>query len=493
MMKNPARQIRVCWFACALLLMSFAAPVTATPNQALRRYPYLTDLVGSYVTINWATDRSEEYAFVRWGKFGSESCDAHTTAAVRTNIQVNSILQYQWKAQLTLEPDTRYCYRVYLGADPALDLLGSDPTPAFFTQLPVGSTKPFQFAVIGDWGAVDDQGDNPHLSNLLQQMAASGARFALTTGDNANPSGTQANYGDLLQHGAGLSVIFGPAFWAKVGSGLPLFPTMGNHGFTVSGANHPHLLNWPQDRAVELSQGRYQKDHYCCLNGTLPADYPSAWYAFDAGIARFYVLQSAWADLNIGNADPYRNDYDYHWAPSAAQYQWLQADLEQNPRSLKFAFFQYPLYSDTSTEPSDTLLQGPASLEGLLSRYQVQIAFNGHSHTYQRFHKLHSGSLISYVTGGGGDKLKPVGQHGCSVHAAFGIGWSASNGGSACGQASAPQAIEQVYHFLLVTVDNTNVTVTPIDELGRSFDIQHYDFAPIFAYSVYFPQIHTVQ
>jgi hypothetical protein len=35
-----------------------------------------------------------------------------------------------------------------------------------------------------------------------------------------------------------------------------------------------------------------------------------------------------------------------------------------------------------------------------------------------------------------------------------------------------------VYHFLLVSVDGTTVTVTPTDELGRTFDQQTYDFAP---------------
>jgi hypothetical protein len=34
-----------------------------------------------------------------------------------------------------------------------------------------------------------------------------------------------------------------------------------------------------------------------------------------------------------------------------------------------------------------------------------------------------------------------------------------------------------VYHFLLVTVDGTQVTVTPTDELGRTFDVQTYDFS----------------
>ena len=56
------------------------------------------------------------------------------------------------------------------------------------------------------------------------------------------------------------------------------------------------------------------------------SSYPSTWYAFDAGVARFYVLETAWADGNPGLADSYTNDYDTHWAPSTPQYQWLEQD-----------------------------------------------------------------------------------------------------------------------------------------------------------------------
>ena len=50
------------------------------------------------------------------------------------------------------------------------------------------------------------------------------------------------------------------------------------------------------------SGGRYTRDTYCCVYGSTSANYPSAWYAFDAGNARFYVLQAAWADTNVGPA-----------------------------------------------------------------------------------------------------------------------------------------------------------------------------------------------
>jgi hypothetical protein len=35
-----------------------------------------------------------------------------------------------------------------------------------------------------------------------------------------------------------------------------------------------------------------------------------------------------------------------------------------------------------------------------------------------------------------------------------------------------------VYHFLLVTVNGSTVTVRPTDETGRAFDVQTYAFSP---------------
>ncbi len=37
-----------------------------------------------------------------------------------------------------------------------------------------------------------------------------------------------------------------------------------------------------------------------------------------------------------------------------------------------------------------------------------------------------------------------------------------------------PTSSSQVFHFLLVTVNGYTVTVTPTDEIGRTFDIQTY-------------------
>jgi hypothetical protein len=449
------------------------AAAAPTYNSALRRYPYLTDVTGPYATINWATVDTSLNGYVRWGQSGVESCTAHTTPASATVILVNRIREYQWQANLNLRPNTRYCYRVYLDS---INLLGSDTSPVFWTQLPPSADQGFSFAVFGDWGMVDANGRNPDQANLIAQIARSSARFAVTTGDNGYPAGSQNNYGDLVQVGANLSGVFGRTFWKVAGATLPIFPAIGNHGLDRADTTHPHLVNWPQDRTVAASGGIYARETYCCLNGTQPGGYPSAWYAFDAGGARFYVLDAAWDDANLGTGTDYANDYAYHWQPGSEEYQWLARDLAAYPGTLKFAFLHYPFYSDDSTEPSDPYLQGAGSLEGLLARNGVGIAFSGHAHIYQR--NLPVNGLVSYVTGGGGGDVVPVGGRGCSAMDAYAIGWSYSNArGSACGSAPVPTSLSQVYHYLLVTVNGSQVRVAPTDSRGRTFDVRSYNFS----------------
>src|SRR6185295_5121466 len=115
----------------------------------LKRYPYLTDVVGSSATVNFGTDQSGTTAVVKWGASGG-SCTTNTATATRTSITVNSVAEYQWSATFAVTPNTQYCYRVYLGSS-QIDLLGSDASPTFSSQLPAGSGQSFSFAVFGDW------------------------------------------------------------------------------------------------------------------------------------------------------------------------------------------------------------------------------------------------------------------------------------------------------------------------------------------------------
>lgn len=442
---------------------------SAAPVSALKRYPYLTDVTTTSAVVNWGTSRSSSNGKLTWGPAGS-SCATNSATASRVSITVNGVSEYQWKAKATgLAATTSYCYRVYLGSSSQVNLLGTDASPTLKT-LP-SAPAPYSFAVLGDWGQSFANG-NPHQAALLTQLKGSGARFVVFTGDTGYPSGSQTNYGDLSATGSSISGVFAANFWGKVGATLPAYAAVGNHA-----PNSTFLTNWPETTLAAASGGRWAMETYPSVNGSTKKSYPSAWYAFNVGSARYYVLDATWDDNNLGSGTAYSDEYAAHWRQSSPEYRWLAADLAAHPGGVKFAFFHYPLYSNQSTEHSDTYLQGTASLEGLLSRNRVSIAFSGHAHVYERNLKPNANSVISYVTGGGGATLQSMGGSGCSAFNAYGLGWKAStNTGSACGAAPKPTTSSSVYHFLLVSVSGSTVTVRGVNETGAVFDSHSYIF-----------------
>lgn len=429
-----------------MVLAWSAVPLPAqAASPVLLRYPYLTDVTGSWAMVNLATDTQTPAPVVSWG-LASGDCSNPAQSVTATFVTAFLTNDKQFKAQLTgLQPNTAYCYRV---AQAGVDLLGS--APVFTSALASGASDPFTFAVIGDWGAgTTDE------SKVISQIAAAQPSFVVTVGDNVYNSGTQTEYGDINGGNA-----FAPQYWPQIGRTTPMFAAEGNHGFSGS---LPYFQNWPMDSTVAACAAagcKYVRETYCCVGtlGTSTKSYPSAWYAFDWGNSRFYILEGAWGDSTGG----YQGDFQGRWngpvagcAPCGTEQTWLANDLTTHSAAHKFAFFHYPLHSDNGSQSTDTYLDGPGGLEGLLASNGVHIVFNGHAHDYERNYPQIPGSpMLSYISGGGGD---PLG--GISGHSAF------------------DAYSKAVFHYLKVGVSGGTVTVTPIDENGATFDVQTYTFS----------------
>ena len=485
-------------------------------NPVLARAPYVTDLTQTSAVINWATNPNI-HGSVRYGPPGN--CTA--TVVPVGNGMVSQVrvspnptttyaprLDYQSSVPINgLSPGTTYCYEVFGSGASAVDLLPpSQPFQTFTTLDPVDvrSTTPLTFAVVGDFGETSNRGaandptaNNPSSVNTNQAaiqslMGSSGARFVVSVGDIAYNDGGNYNYGDLAQTGTSvgspslteISNIFGPSYWPLTG-GLPLFTAGGNHG------QNANLLNtWPEPATALSSSGTYAMQAYGSIDGTNPANYPSAWYAFSTGNVRFYLLDGSWTEANVGTASgtacpytagsatckAYQIDADVHFQPSSVEYQWLSSDLQAHPGGIKLAFFHYPLRSDNATQDSDVYVQ--QTLEPLLARNGVQIAFSGHAHDYERNLAVGPNTVISYVTGGGGGVISTVAGKGCSSWDAYAIGWTYGTGtGQKCGSAPVPTSDSMVYHFLKITIRGNTVVVDPVNAAGQVFDEQTYTFA----------------
>ena len=529
-----AGRVRVLVAVCvllapAILLVPRAGAATAT----LARYPYLTDLTSSSVEITWSTSSLDTSpGVVTYGAVGSTCATASVTAAKPPSTYSafgETTPYYQHSVVLAgLSPSTSYCYRVRSGSTSASTALLSEPPifPTTFTTLPAtGSTAPFSFDVVGDFGETSlTNGSplgtyNPYQDALDSQIAASArsstnpATFVVSTGDIAYSDGTPTNYGDL-NHAADRtggaaeqSNVFDARYWGKVGSALPLFATTGNHG-----RNGTFFSTWPTPANVAASGGAYSTNvGYPATDGLPAGNYASDWYAFTVGNVRFYLLDADWTDLSQtaypalgtacrnGTCPTYQAERDLHWQKQSAEYTWLANDLQRDAAdrgasALRVAFFHYPLRVDQNnwTTQQDVYLQnGPAnpdggagSLEALLSAGHVNLAFNGHAHLYER-NVPPAGGVISYVAGGGGGVPTNVAAtSACSSTDAYARGWDPTHAvGSSCGAPAGggtarPGTVAQAYSFLKVTVSGSDITVAPTDSTGAVFDQVTYRFAP---------------
>ena len=220
------------------------AVIPSTTPPVFRRQPYLTDTTPTSTMVNFASSTNTPMPVVRWD-LASGNCltpPNSVTAAFTVSFAgtVSGTTVFQDKATISgLSPNTLYCYRVFQNG---IDLKGSATT--FRTAPTNGSTAPFKFAVIGDWG----QGTAAQAS-VFSQIANGAPNFVMTVGDNVYTGGSNAEYGDLSGGN-----VFPAGYLPKLGGSVPIFAAQGNHGFTT---NLPYLQTFPQDANVSSSGGKF--------------------------------------------------------------------------------------------------------------------------------------------------------------------------------------------------------------------------------------------
>ena len=133
------------------------------------------------------------------------------------------------------------------------------------------------------------------------------------------------------------------------------------------------------------------------------------------------------------------------------------------------AFWHYPLYADSSGQPSDTFLQGgTGTLQGLLDQNNVAIVFNGHAHGYERNKPDAAGMVSATSSATAGPRSAP------SADAAPSTRTPSARAARIAAPAPAGLPNSEVYGFVKVTVNGRQVTVTPTSSTGRTYDQQIY-------------------
>ena len=323
-------------------LVAFAH--AATYDTHLTRAPYLTDLVGLHVIVNFATDQTGTAASVSYGPFDGTTCTLSSTQSCDALDRQGRKRQRVPVEGLAHAPERR---PVLLPACCSARPTCSAParSPVFTTQAAAGSTQPFSFAVFGDWGLVDANGNNPDQQNLLGTLAGSGVRFAVTTGDNGYPVGQPD---ELRRSPAGRRRRWARSsvarFWPVPGASVPLFTASGNHG--LSGTTHADLTNWPQDVAVvELGRPLSRTTSTAASTARRRRTTRVRGTRSTPGRARFYVL-----DVGLGRHQPRHGQRLRERLRGAlrtghARVRVAARRPQAHPSGLKFAFSHYPFYS----------------------------------------------------------------------------------------------------------------------------------------------------
>jgi hypothetical protein len=243
-----------------------------------------------------------------------------------------------------LTPATRYYYSVGSTTTP---LAGNDSAHFFATAPPVGAPVSLRIWTIGDAGF-----PGPDLDAVRDAYpaytATSHADLFLLLGDNAYPSGTDAQY---------QAALFDPH--AAMLRTTPVWSVVGNHEvFTSNSVTQvgPYFDMFSFPTAGEAGG---------VASGT------ESYYSFDYGNVHFIVLDSEQAPASS----------------STPMLTWLDADLAATTADWTIAMWHRPPYSRGLFHNSDVEvaeIRMRQFVVPVLESYGVDLILGGHSHNYER-------------------------------------------------------------------------------------------------------------
>ena len=175
----------------------------------------------------------------------------------------------------------------------------------------------WKFAAIGDYGAGTDR-----LQRVAGNLARSGAKLVITTGDNVYPSGRWQDYQKNWEPHMG-----------PVARSRNFMPALGNHDMYKDDLR-PYFSYFPH------------------LKG-------QAYYTFQQNNAQFYALDSD-QDLRAGSA----------------QHRWLEKSLAESKQPWKVVYLHYPMLG---SDP-ESYREIYDAVQPLLEKYGVQLVVAGEHH-----------------------------------------------------------------------------------------------------------------
>ncbi|MBC7570153.1 MAG: metallophosphoesterase [Spirosoma sp.] len=321
----------------------------AASAQSITRGPYWQVVTPTSAIVRWRTDQP-------------------TTGRVWFGTNVSQLTTFLRETQPTqehiltvsnLQPATRYAYAV--GYDETK--LASGPDYYLKTAPVAGTTLPIRLWVLGDFGNGSDNQKRVYES-FQKATTTRPADLWLWLGDNAYCCGIDDQYQRNIFD------VYGPTL-----RNTPFYPTPGNHDYNDNNVN----LNVDYYRAFTMPQ---KGEAGGLASGT------STYFSADYGNVHIISLD-AFAQQAADQKE--LND------STSVQVQWLKRDLVANKLPWTIVTFHHPLYTkgprDSDTEERMKLLR--ERLSPIFEKYGVDLVMNGHSHTYERFYRMHGQTGLS--------------------------------------------------------------------------------------------------
>jgi hypothetical protein len=302
----------------------------------------------------------------------------------------------------------KYTYAIYTDSIQ----LASGPEYHFVTE-PENHTDPFSFYAMGDIGEPVETGGFPEITSHQINRLVQRPHFGIGLGDIIYPDG-ESSVADPY--------LFKPM--EVILKNIPFYPALGNHDWHVD-----------PDQNFEKEWKLQNNEHY---------------YSFDYANAHFIAL-----DTRSGSM--FEKD---------KQLAWFENDLKQAQGKYDWIFVYFHHNGITCTYKP--VYKDVVEMYPLFARYNVDIVFNGHAHTYERLLPLDkAGKVIekwqvpqySYpeikdgfiqITTGAGGKLRS--------------GWQPYKLGDCPDDIVA--AVGHTGHFSLIDIDGKNLKLKAISSMG---------------------------
>jgi predicted phosphodiesterase len=318
--------------------------------------PYIQYGSDDSMLISWDTS-SPKPSLLEWGT-SADALDAELSGGVHCDDSSDEPGYHHCVRMVGLTPGQRYHYRV-----PGL----GDQLHSFRAAHSRESGESVVFAVMAD-----TQLSARTKRRIIELMEQDSQRvdFAIIAGDVVHWDNGYAEWNEF----------FAEESFGGFAAERPVMVASGNHELYCA----PLAPDCQGRRVFEL---KFQNDHPHGGRVAGDADRVGYYYSFEYSNVHVAIL----------------DNFESKSGPklSAAQLEWLKADLAASRGAWKFLVFHIPLYTLMAKNQHPDFI---SQLEPIIDEYAVDALFYGHEHVLQVFRRPDDGAL-HFLTGGGGGTL----------------------------------------------------------------------------------------